>query len=167
MFRARITVIVTLAASISWAAGSELRAQERGITEALVTADPLDWAAWVHSNDDELILQGLTASDDTLSQGTAVLCSEWLSAPEEALPHLIPIAVGRDPDLAPMATSALWNIAKGWSLRDPNPERPGISGELLVELSAAASDETLRPDIRQALALSHALLVGPGESEED
>ena len=137
------------------------------LVDVLESTDPLDWAGWVAAHDDSLVLEGLSATGNPLAQGAAVLCARWISFPQEAIPALIPLAVGRDPDIAPMATMEPWQIAQGWATSHPNQEEPGLPSGALDELSAAASDATLRADIRQALALSHALLAGIEESTSE
>lgn len=132
----------------------------------VVSGDPLELARMVDRLGDDAVRARLgeagadTAGLDPAIVLAAVRASPWLHAPEEALPRLVEIAAGRDPDLAPAAMLAIVRIAE--ALDRPTLDAREASDEAitasLAPLAALADDATARADLRRAASRAAALL---------
>jgi hypothetical protein len=127
---------------------------------ATLTADPLDVARVVARLGDDAVLAAL-ASDEPARRLAAVRASVFLGAPEAALPGLVALAAGRDPDLAPAAAMALLDIARALT-PDGLARRESDVAAFVAPRDAArrlAADATARPDVRRAASLASGALT--------
>jgi len=129
--------------------------------------DPLDTAAWAARRGDRAILADLGADRPTAIQLRAVLATPWMHAPEACLDRLAELAEGRDPRLAPAATSAAWHIAQALDPRDLAAREVEVAVVTRGRdaFARVAEDGTVRPDIAHLAAFVAAELTGltPGE----
>jgi hypothetical protein len=145
-------------------AGPSASAQERAAApaplEATLTADPLDVARVVARIGDDAVLEAL-ASDAPARRLAGVRAATFLGAPEAALPALVGLAAGRDPDLAPAASIALLDIARALT-PEGLARRESDAAALVPARDAArrlAADATARADVRRAAALAAGALA--------
>jgi hypothetical protein len=130
------------------------------LLEATLTADPLDVARVAARIGDDAVLAAL-ASDAPARRFAAIRAVTFLGAPEAALPALVGLAAGRDPDLAPAAAAALLDVAR--ALRPDDLARRESDAAALVPARDAArrlaADATARSDVRRAAALAAGALA--------
>jgi hypothetical protein len=136
--------------------------------EQLIAAlDPLDRARAVAQLGDVRVLARLAvargehgAVTNVESVLAAVQSTRWLAEASRALPALLELMAGRDPDLAPAAAQAVVAIARGLVEGQRVPE--GIDAEQLkawtTPLNVVEQNARLRPDIRLAATQAIALL---------
>ena len=142
------------------ASAQERLAAASGPLEATLTADPLDVARVAARIGDDAVLAALV-SDAPARRLAAVRASTFLGAPEDALPALVQLAAGRDPDLAPAAAAALLDVAHALT-PDGLARRESDAAALAPARDAArrlAADATARPDVRRAAALAAGALA--------
>jgi hypothetical protein len=109
---------------------------------------------------DAPVLERLRAGDPALAL-VALRIAPHLRAPEEALPPLIALAAGRDPDLSEGAARSVRQIVQA-AASGSGSGAEGARDALRAArsaLQALAEDETLRPDIRLQVLESLTLLV--------
>ncbi|MBX7197351.1 MAG: hypothetical protein K1X94_35195 [Sandaracinaceae bacterium] len=132
----------------------------------VVSADPLELARVVDRLGDDAVLARLgapgldTATLDPAVVMAALRASAWLHAPEEALPRLVEIAAGHDPDLAPSAMLAIVRIAERLTRPDLDA-REGSDEPIRAALPALATlgeTEGARADLRRAALRARELL---------
>ncbi len=127
------------------------------------SSDPLELARVVDRLGDPAVLARLGTAESPIDVAVtlaAVRACPWLHAPELALPRLVELAAGRDPDLAPAATLAVVRIAE--RLSRPELESREASDEPLraamTGLTALAEDTTARADLRRGASRARELL---------
>ena len=123
--------------------------------------DPLELARVVDRIGDAAILSRLTPETPIAVRAIAVVAAPRMHAPEDALAALTTIAAGRDPDLAPRAAQALLTIARSVDAQalDAREHDRGDFAAARTTLSALATDETARADIRLAARWSDSALA--------
>jgi hypothetical protein len=137
----------------------ELTAQE---SELLTAADEGDLALMdlLDRSGDDLALRGLDPEAPDELRLAAIRACPTLEAPEACLPALAQEAVGRDPDLAPAASLALFEIGRRLSadqLARRESSTPPLV-ELATSLDASLEQASLRPDLAQLIGLAAASL---------
>jgi hypothetical protein len=124
----------------------------------VVSSDPLELARMVDRLGDDAVrarLGGLGVATSTLDPAiviAALRASPWLHAPEEALPRLVEIASGHDPDLAPAAMIAISRIAERLTRADLDAREADDATlrAVLAPLASMGEAATVRPDLRAA-----------------
>lgn len=155
----RVPWVLSLVAVSSLVALSA-RAQARP-TDPLalvVSSDPLDLARVVDRLGDDAVRARLGAvgvATSTLDPAiviAALRAAPWLHAPEEALPRLVEIAAGHDPDLAPAAMLAISRIAERLTRADLDAREADDATlrAVLAPLASMGEAATVRPDLRAA-----------------
>jgi hypothetical protein len=133
---------------------------------AIVDADPLELGRVVQRFGDGAILKLLAPATPILTQLAAVRASPHLRAPERALRALTELAAGRDPELAPAAARATFEIARqldGASLA----RRECLPAELLdvlTRLQAIGAHEAVAPHVRAYAWAAAEQLIAAGVS---
>jgi len=131
---------------------------------AVTDSNPLELARVAHRVGDEAVLALLEPTRPADVRLLAARTSPWLDEPERALVLLAELAASRDSDLAPTATRAALQIARG--LDAPTLERREIApSELLparAALRAAAERSWVRPDLRLLAVAAAAQLEAAG-----
>lgn len=130
------------------------------LLDATLTADPLDVARLVARVGDDVVLAAL-AREAPARRLAAVRASVFLAAPEAALPALVALAAGRDPDLAPAAAASLLEVSRALT-PDGLARGESDAAALAPARDAArrlAADATARPDVRRAAALAAGALA--------
>jgi hypothetical protein len=125
-----------------------------------VDADPLSLAEIAARIGDDAVLAALAQRDDVTLRLAAVRSAPFLRAPAAALPDLIALAQGRDPELAPAAARRMRAIAQALSVR-PAGVREQYDEALaaaLVALDALAADASAAHLIRVCAGEAAALL---------
>lgn len=125
--------------------------------------NPLDRAALAARIGDTAVLAALS-SEDSVERLAAVRLAPFLTAKEDALPRLVSMIEGRDPDLAPAAALAAYRIARGLDGFDFARREVDVSALAPVRerLRVIGSLERLRPDLRRLAALASEHLRGAG-----
>ena len=146
-----------LALALSLSAGASAQPEEPDV-EAVTSVedmDPAELARAVDRTGDGAVLALLEADDLH-----GIYAAPHMAAPELALPKLSALACGRDPWLAPAAMQAILDIADGPLLdrMDRREREPSSLEPVLSDLTALASDETARADLRAAAELARAQL---------
>jgi hypothetical protein len=129
--------------------------------------DPLDRARAVAALGDVRVLAQLAvargehgAATNVASVLSAVQSTPWLADGSRALPALLELMPGRDPDLAPAAAQAVVAISRGLVEGERVPE--SVDAEQLkawtTALSVIEQSTRVRPDIRLAATEAIALL---------
>jgi hypothetical protein len=123
--------------------------------------DPLELARVVDRSGDEAILSRLTPETPIAVRAIAVVAATRMHAPETALPALVEIATGRDPDLAPRAMQSVLTIARSLDAASLDARESDRSELTVVQATflALMTDESARPDLRLAARLAHAELA--------
>lgn len=127
---------------------------------AAADADDLTLAAVVAQVGDDAVLAALTQHEDVLLRASAVRSSPFLRSSALALPGLVEIAGGRDPDLAPMAARRAAAISRSVAERAPRGaegEKGGLSG-VSQRLRALADAEGTEREIRVLAGEASAML---------
>ncbi len=161
----RRAAIVGLALLLAARCGApDVRAQPRGPArtadgaaglEAALDADPLDVARLAARLGDNAVLAAL-AGGTPAQRLAGARAAMFLAAPEAALPSLLALAAGRDPDLAPAAAAALLDVTRALT-PDALSRRESDPAALAPARDAArrlAADAAARSDVRRAAALS-------------
>lgn len=131
-------------------------------------ADELTRATIARQVGADTLLAALHQGEDIVLRLAAVRCSPYLGDPDRALPDLVQIARGSDPELAPAAALRLFLIAQSLMQRGVVQEIALDSvGETRRELLALAEDrsaiDTIRVLAGQASFLLGQLLAREGE----
>jgi len=137
------------------------------LLEAAASGQSLEFARAVESMGDAQVVEFLGAGHPVGVRLAAAYASVWVEEPTLVIVALAELAAGRDPDLAPAAAWALWRVAQGFALREPNPEFSPLSPEAVSRVRAIAGDASMRPDLARLLELSCALLAGVQDEDED
>ena len=134
--------------------------------------DPLDRARSVAQLGDVRVLALLTVARGEHGAVVnvervlpAVLSAPWLSDASRALPLLLELMPGRDPDLAPAAAQAVVEIARGLVEGARVPESVGAEQlkTWTAQLAVIEQNARVRADIRIAATEAIALLNAAGE----
>ena len=130
----------------------------------LASTEPLELARAVDRLGDQGVLLRLEDEAPVEVRAVAVLAAPYMHAPENALPALVVIAAGRDPDLSARAAHSVLAIARGLDPQgiDARECDRAALGPARAGLAALARDVTARPDIVRAAELSLAALVELG-----
>ena len=161
----RCGLVLCLAAAIALAAQQAFAGPSAHDTSATlraaVDADDLALAALVAQLGDDAVLSALTQHEDVALRLAALRGAAYLRTSALALPALIEIASGRDPDLAPLAARRVRAISQTIALeRQRTPEGEASSlDEPRKALSALSEAEGTRADIRIAAGEAAALLA--------
>lgn len=159
-FALALACLVGLRCGAEQASAQSRPAAPSTLLASTLTADPLDVARVVARLGDDAVLDAL-ARDAPAQRLAAARAAAFLGAPEAALPGLVALAAGRDPDLAPAAAMALLDITRALT-PDALARRESDAAALVAPREAArrlAADATARPDIRRAAALSAGALA--------
>lgn len=140
------------------------------VLASALDADELTRATIAREVGPEALLAALQQAEDVALRLAAVRCSPYLGDPDRALTHLVQIARGRDPELAPAAALRLFVIAQSLMQRGARQEIALDSvGETRRELLALAEDRSAIDTIRlwagQASFLLGVLLQQLGQPE--
>ena len=127
---------------------------------AAVDAEDLALAALVAQLGDDAVLSALTQHEDVPLRLAAVRATAYVRASALALPALIEIASGRDPDLAPVAARRARALSQAIALERGRRVESEFSTveDLRKALSALSASEGTRADIRVAAGEAAALL---------
>jgi hypothetical protein len=134
--------------------------------------DPLDRARIVAQLGDARVLALMTVARaehgavvDVDRVLPAVLSAPWLSEASRALPLLLELMPGRDPDLAPAAAQAVVEIARGLVEGARVPESAGAEQlkAWTTQLAVIEQNARVRADIRLAATEAIALLNAAAE----
>ncbi len=139
----------------------------------VVSSDPLELARMVDRLGDDAVLARLGAMGEATSALdpavviAALRAAPWLHAPEDALPRLVEIADGHDPDLAPAAMLAISRIAERLTRLDLDAREADDAPirAVLAPLAAMGEAAGVRADLRAAALWAREtlrVLVEPG-----
>jgi len=161
----RCGLVLCLAAAIALAAQQVFAGPSTqdpsAALRAAADADDLALAALVAQLGDDAVLSALTQHEDVSLRLAAVRGAAYLRTSALALPALIEIASGRDPDLAPLAARRVRAVSQAIALEGQRR----VEGEVLSldeprkALNALAEAEGTRADIRIAAGEAAALLA--------
>ena len=152
--------------------GSEAKVAEPAGEQLAAALDPLDRARTVAQLGDVRVLALLTVARgehgavvNVARVLPAVVSAPWLSDASRALPLLIELMPGRDPDLAPAAAQAVVEIARGLVEGARVPESVGAEHlkAWTTQLAVIEQNARVRADIRIAATEAIALLNAAGE----
>lgn len=149
------------------APAADTKVAEPSGDQLVAALDPLDRARAVAELGDVRVLARLAvargehgAVTNVESILSAVQSTPWLADASRALPALLELVPGRDPDLAPAAAQAVVAIARGLVEGKRVPE--SVDAEQLkawtTALSVIEQNARVRPDIRLAATEAIALL---------
>lgn len=144
------SLVALCAAPIAGAFAAPTGSPDTAELRSAVDADVLTLAAVAARIGDDAVLRALTQHDDVTLRLAAVRSAPFLHAPAAALPALIALAEGRDPELAPAAARRVRAIAQALSVR-PAGVREQYDDTLVAALQALdrlASDATAARGVR-------------------
>ena len=132
-----------------WLSGSFLQAQPPIDQRGSRSADPMELARRAQTLGDENVLRQL--EERSVSRRLeAIRMTPWLDRPERALLFLAPIAVGKDPLLAPAAVLNAYRIARRIDPQELSAWE--IAGHEFIDVKQLfqrlADDPSARPDLR-------------------
>lgn len=135
---------------------------------AAADADELELARVTTRVGDDVVLAGLSDSNDPLTQFAAVRASPYVVDKEQALVPLATLAASRDPELAPLAAWKLARVAQAL-VREGLDAREVTARSLAparAALLALAADTSARSDIRVYAGQAAQLLQSVGVPAE-
>jgi hypothetical protein len=151
---------------------AEAKVAEPAGDQLAAALDPLDRARSVAQLGDARVLALLTVARGEHGSVVnvarvlpAVLGAPWLADASRALPLLLELMPGRDPDLAPAAAQAVVEIARGLVEGARVPESVGAEQlkAWTTQLAVIEQNARVRADIRIAATEAIALLNAAGE----
>ena len=154
------------------AQGTAAKVAEPAGDQLAVALDPLERARAVAQLGDVRVLALLSVAHDERGAVInvarvlpAVLSAPWLADASRALPLLLELMPGHDPDLAPAAAQAVVEIARGLVEGARVPESVGAEQlkAWTAQLAVIEQNARVRADIRIAATEAIALLNAAGE----
>jgi len=126
------------------------------------SADPMELSRVVQRLGDGEVLARMAAGQPAELRLAAIRATPWMQAPELALEDLAVAASGRDPDLAPAAAWAFWQICRSLTAADLVRREADLGAVRrgARQLQRLARDPTVRADIQRLAALSSLELEG-------
>jgi hypothetical protein len=119
---------------------------------AVTSADPMDYAAVTRRIGDTALASALSDEDATAElQLAALRASPYARAPELLLGHVVTLAEGTDPALAPGALRAAAQIAEriDFDALEQRESDPALLEPPAERLTALGEDSDARADLRQ------------------